>query len=86
MTIVNVSDIFGKFFDVKFFYSQEFHTRNVTVGDIPNTRVLHLVNKIDATENKHLLEIYAVVNQVTLRPLVSTFCRGLSESNVANLQ
>ena len=27
-----------------------------------------LVNKIDATENKHLLGIYAVVNQVTLRP------------------
>ena len=30
-------------------------------------RVLLLVNKIYKTENKHLLGIYAVVNQVTLR-------------------
>ena len=45
-----------------------------------------MVNKINAMENKHLLGIYAVVNQVTLRPkeiihmlifqgdLVSTIC------------
>ena len=37
-------------------------------GDLSNTRVLRLVNKTHATENKHLLGIYAVVNQVTLRP------------------
>ena len=80
------------------FYSRECHTTNATVGDLSNTCFLLLVNKMNATENKHLLEIYAVVNQLTLRPkkiihmfviqgdLVSTFCRGLTESNLANLQ
>ena len=80
------------------FYSRECHTTNATVGDLSNTCVFLLVNKINATANKHQLGIYAVVNQVTLRPkeiihmlvtqgdLVSTFCRGLSESNLANLQ
>ena len=33
-----------------------------------NTRVLLLVNKIYKTENKHLLGIYTVVNQVVLLP------------------
>ena len=80
------------------FYPRECHVADATVGDLSNTRVLLLVNKIYATENKHLLGIYAVVNQVTLRPkeiihmfdtsgdLVSTFWRGLSESSLANLQ
>ena len=60
------------------------------VSDLSNTRVLLFVNNKNATENKRLLEIYAVVNQVTSRPkqkiqmFVSTFCRGLSESNLAN--
>ena len=61
-------------------------------------RVLLLISKIYTTENKRLLGIYAVVDQVTLRPkgmihmfvtygdLVSTFYRSLSESNLANLQ
>ena len=35
--------------------------------DLSNTSVLLLVNKIYRTENKHLLGIDAVVNQVTLR-------------------
>ena len=39
-----------------------------TVADLSNTRVLLLVNKIYTTENKYLLEIYAIVKQVTLRP------------------
>ena len=68
------------------FYSREFHTTNATVGDLSNTRILLLVNKIYVTENKSLLGIYAVMNQVTLRPkeiihvffykgdLVTTFC------------
>ena len=75
------------------FYSRECHTTNVTVGDLSNTRVLLLVNKVYATDNKHLIGIYAVVNQVTLPPkeiihmfvtwgdLDRTFCRCLSESN-----
>ena len=43
-------------------------TANGTVGDLSNTRVLLLVNKIHATENNNLLGIYAVVNQLTLHP------------------
>ena len=38
------------------------------VTDLSNTRVLLLVNKIYTTDNKYLLGIYAIVNQVTLRP------------------
>ena len=67
MAIVNASDIFGRFFWRQIFYSREFHTTNATVGDLSNTRVLLLVNKIYALENKHLFGIYTVVNQVTLR-------------------
>ena len=43
-----------------------FYAANATVGDLPNTRVLLLINKICTMENKHLLVIYVVVNQVTL--------------------
>ena len=64
MTLVKASEVFW----CQIFYSRECHTTNATVGDLSNTRVLLLVNKIYATENKHLLGIYAVVNQVTLRP------------------
>ena len=46
------------------FDSQECHTANAT--DLSKTRVLILVNKIYTMENKRLLGIYAVVNQVTL--------------------
>ena len=41
---------------------------NATAGNLSNTSVLLLVNKMYSTENKHLLGIYAVVNQVTLPP------------------
>ena len=41
---------------------------NATVGDLSNTSVLPFVNKMYSTENKHLRGIYAVANQVTLRP------------------
>ena len=67
MTIVKASNIFGKFFDVKFCILENV-TTNATVGDLSNTRVLLLINKINATENRHLLGIYAVINQVTLCP------------------
>ena len=49
-------------------YSWECHTANATAADLSNTRVLLLVNKIYTTENKYLIGIYAIVNQVTLRP------------------
>ena len=37
-------------------YFRECHTVNATVGDLSNTRVLHLVNQIYITENKHLFK------------------------------
>ena len=94
MTIANASNLFGKFLEVKFLILENFIPEMPLmvphVSDLSNTRVLLFVNNKNATENKRLLEIYAVVNQVTSRPkqkiqmFVSTFCRGLSESNLAN--
>ena len=89
MTIVNGSDIFGKFFDVKFSI-RECQTTNGAFGDLSNIRDLLLVNKVYVTENKHLLGTYAAVNQVTFHSkeiihifitygdLVCSFCRDLS--------
>ena len=50
------------------FYSWECHSANDTAIVPSNTRVLLLISKIYTTENKHMLGIYAVVNQVTLSP------------------
>ena len=78
------------------FDSRDCQTAIATV--VSNTRVLLLVNKTYTTENKHLLGIYAVVNQVTLCPkvmmhmfvtlggLVSIFTRGLNALNPSNLR
>ena len=43
----------------------QFHVADATVGYLSNTHIFLLVNKIYATKNKHMLEIYAVVNQAT---------------------
>ena len=72
ITIVNSSDIFGKNFLTSNFYSREYYTANATASDLSNKCVLILVKKIYTTEYKHLLGIYAVVNQVTLRPMEMT--------------
>ena len=40
----------------------------MSLSVIYQTRVLLLANKIYATKNKHVLRIYAVANQATLRP------------------
>ena len=66
MTIVNTSDIFGKFFDVKFFI-QENVIPQMLLSVIYQTRP-SFGQQIYATENIHLLVIYAVMNQITLRP------------------
>ena len=78
------------------FDSRDCQTAIATV--VSNTRVLLLVNTTYTTENKHLLGIYAVVNQVnlcskemihmfvTLGGLVSIFSRGLNELNPSNLR
>ena len=97
MTIVNASDIFGKFFDVKFFVLQNVIPQNATAGDLSNTRVLFLVNKIYATENKHLLRCIYYSEPSCLTPERDFICLLLrvtwlvqfpmvSEWNLANLQ
>ena len=70
ITTVNSSDIFGKFFDIKFFILENVipQIANATVDDLSSMCILLFVNKICATENEHLLGIYAVVKQITLRP------------------
>ena len=68
ITTVNFFNIFGISFWRQIFYSRECHTANATVGDLSNTRVLLLVDKTYTDENNHLLGIYTVVRQVTLRP------------------
>ena len=70
ITTVNSSDIFGKFFDIKFFILENVipQIANATVDDLSSMCILLFVNKIYATENEHLLGIYAVVKQITLRP------------------
>ena len=55
-------------YDVKFFHSRECHTVNIAVGDLSDTCLLLFLNEKHATENKHLLRIYAVVDQVTRTP------------------
>ena len=84
MTIVKASDISGKFFDVKIFILENV-TPQVPLSVIYQISASYFGQQDYATENMHLLGIYAVVNQVTLRPkeiihtfvtLVSTFCRG----------
>ena len=67
MTMVKASYIFGKFFNLKFFILENVIPQ-MPLPVIYQTCVLLLVNKIYATENKHLLGIYAAVNKVTLRP------------------
>ena len=63
MTIVNASDIFGKLFDVKFFILENF------ILQMPLSVIYPSFGQKDyATENIHLLGIYAVVNQATWPP------------------
>ena len=88
MTIVNGSDIFGKFFDVKF----------SILANVKPQMALSVIYQTFVTETKHLLGTYAAVNQVTFHSkeiihifitycdLVCSFCRDLSQSNLANMQ
>ena len=58
-------------FLVYVFWSQVFDSRDCQIAIatvVSNMQILLLVNKTYTTENKHLLGIYAVVNQVTLCP------------------
>ena len=67
MTIVNASDIFDKFFDIKFFILENVIPQ-MPLSVIYQTRASFFWSTRYATGNMHLLGIYAVVNQVTLRP------------------
>ena len=64
--------LFGYFrlniYNVKLFHSWEWHIVNIAIGDFSDTRLLFFLNKIHATENKHLLQIYAILNKVTGTP------------------
>ena len=67
MTIVNASDIFGKFFNVKFFILKNVIAQ-MSLSVIYQTRASFFWSARYTQRYKHLLGIYAVVNQVSLRP------------------
>ena len=60
VTIVNASDIFGKFFDVNFFIFEN------VIPQIPLSVIYQNTRPSFAQQKMHLLGIYAVVNQITL--------------------
>ena len=60
--------IFVTFFEVKFFILESVIPQIPVSVTYQTCARPFLVNKVYATENKHLFGIYAVVNQVTLCP------------------
>ena len=67
IAIVNPSDILGKFFYVKLFILENVILQ-MPLSVVYQTRAYFLWSTRYRTENKHLLVVYAVVNQITLRP------------------